>query len=177
MLVGNKLGMSAKGGLVVVGRVRRGRGTRLAGAGGEGGLAGGADVMDMGVGPSPCVAFVTACRNATFGVMISASHNPPAYNGIKIFGNDGKKLSESKEIEVEKHIAEAKLYYAQYRGNTVGSDDAFACYDKMFRSACKLDGLNIVLDCANGAAGAVAPELSAARVPACLSSTTRPTDA
>lgn len=159
MLVGNKLGMSAKGGLVVVGRDTRVSGNNLARAVCEGALAAGADVMDMGVVPTPCVAFVTACRNATFGVMISASHNPPAYNGIKIFGNDGKKLSESKEIEVEKHIAEAKLYYAQYRGNTVGSDDAFACYDKMFRSACKLDGLNIVLDCANGAAGAVAPEL------------------
>lgn len=157
MLVGNSLGHSAKGGLVVVGRDNRTSGENLSRALGEGVLAASGNVLDVGIVPTPCVAYVTANTGAAFGVMLSASHNPARYNGIKIFGADGKKLGREQEITIEKHISEAKLCYAHTRGNVLPVAGAIDCYGEMLRSVGRLDGLKIVLDCANGAATDFAP--------------------
>ena len=157
LLVGNSLGLSAKGGLVVIGRDNRVSGANLARALSEGVLAASGNVLDVGVVPTPCVAYVTANTGASAGVMISASHNPPRYNGIKIFGSDGRKINAQQETCVEKHIAEATLAYSPYRGKVLPVEGATDCYFEMLAGIGRLDGMKIVLDCANGAATGFAP--------------------
>ena len=119
MLVGNSLGLAAAGGTVVIGRDNRTGGENLARALAEGVLAAAGNVVDLGVVTTPCVSFVTRETGASAGVMVSASHNPPRYNGIKVFGPDGRKLAREREALVEKHIADAKLCYAEYRGEVM----------------------------------------------------------
>lgn len=159
LLVGGSLGLSSRGGLVVVGRDNRTSGESLARALAEGVLAAGGNVLDLGVVTTPCVACVTAAKGAFAGAMISASHNPPAYNGIKVFGSDGRKLPADRENEIERHLAEAKLVCAEKRGSALSAAGAFDLYADKVKSVGRLDGLKIVLDCANGAAAAYAPAL------------------
>ena len=160
MLAGNSLGMSSDGGTVVVGRDTRASGANLSRALAEGVLSAAANVVDLGVVTTPCVAYVTRALGAASGVMISASHNPPEYNGIKVFGADGRKLPEEGEAAVERHIAGAKLSYAGRRGELLPSQGLTERYvDAVCRRTGRLDGLHVVLDCANGAAGRLAPEI------------------
>jgi phosphoglucosamine mutase len=126
----------------------------------------GMDVLQFGPLPTPAVAMLTRSLRADLGVMISASHNAYQDNGIKLFGPDGYKLSDQVELAVEnmmdnglsEHLAEsAKL------GRAKRIDDAQARYiefaKRTFPASQRLDGLRIVLDCANGAAYRVAPEV------------------
>lgn len=162
MLVGNSLGLSAAGGTVVIGRDNRTSGENLSRALAEGVLAAAGNVIDLGVVTTPCVSYVTRKQKAFAGVMVSASHNPPRYNGIKIFGGDGRKLAKEKESAVERHIADAKLCYAEYRGDILPSGGLADEYkDAICTAVGDLDGLSIVLDCANGASAAVAPDVFA----------------
>lgn len=161
LLVGGSLGASSEGGTVVVGRDNRTSGESLARALAEGVLAAGGNVLDLGVVTTPCVACLTAAKGAFAGAMISASHNPPSYNGIKIFGADGRKLSAVREEEIEARVSEAALACAETRGRMLPSEGAVALYADKVKSAGRLDGLKIVLDCANGAAAAYAPAIFA----------------
>ncbi len=126
--------------------------------------ASGVDVFDAGVIPTPAAAYLTADLDADFGVMISASHNPAADNGIKIFARGGHKLPDHIEDAIEKAINEEKLAPI---GGAVGHVTRFADAEDRYivhlmRSVPnRLDGLKIVLDCANGAASAVSPEIFA----------------
>ena len=126
LLVGGSLGASSEGGTVVVGRDNRTSGESLARALAEGVLAAGGNVLDLGVVTTPCVACLTAAKGAFAGAMISASHNPPSYNGIKIFGADGRKLSADREEEIEARISEAALACAETRGRVLPADGAVA---------------------------------------------------
>lgn len=160
MLVGNSLGLAAAGGTVVIGRDNRNGGENLARALAEGVLAAAGNVVDLGVVTTPCVSFVTKETGASAGVMVSASHNPPRYNGIKVFGPDGRKLAREREALVEKHIADAKLCYAEYRGEVRSAAGLTESYKSAVCAAAgSLDGLRVVLDCANGAAAYTAPEI------------------
>lgn len=161
LLVGGSLGASSEGGTVVVGRDNRTSGESLARALAEGVLAAGGNVLDLGVVTTPCVACLTAAKGAFAGAMISASHNPPSYNGIKIFGADGRKLSADREEEIEARLSEAALACAETRGRMLPAEGAVALYADKVKSAGRLDGLKIVLDCANGAAAAYAPAIFA----------------
>ncbi len=124
----------------------------------------GMDVVLLGPVPTPAVAMLTRSMRADIGVMISASHNPYQDNGIKIFGPDGYKLSDEAELEIESlmengvnsHLADpAKL------GRAKRLEDAGARYIEFAKSTIprtlRLDGIRIVIDCANGAAYKVAP--------------------
>lgn len=159
MLVGNALGIFSGKGTVVVGRDTRTSGENLARALAEGALAAGCNVVDLGVVTTPCVAFVTRETGANFGVMVSASHNPPRYNGIKLFAGDGRKLSREKEAAVERHIAEAKLSYAEFRGEKLPSCGMKEHYIDAVCARGNLSGVHVVIDTANGAAGELAPEI------------------
>ena len=97
MLVGNSLGAAAEGGTIVIGRDTRTSGSNLARSLAEGAAAAGATVADLGVVTTPCVAYAARESGASAGVMISASHNPARYNGIKVFDGEGKKLSRERE--------------------------------------------------------------------------------
>ncbi|MDR1092867.1 MAG: phosphoglucosamine mutase [Clostridiales bacterium] len=90
-----------KSGKVVLGRDTRTSGESLAHAAARGLADGGLDVLDAGIAPTPAVSYLTDSLQAAAGVMISASHNPPEYNGIKVFGARGRKLTEEQETAVE----------------------------------------------------------------------------
>jgi phosphoglucosamine mutase len=123
----------------------------------------GMDVVLLGPMPTPAVAMLTRSMRADIGVMISASHNPFADNGIKLFGPDGYKLSDEDEHAIERRLEEdPKLAKSEMIGRARRIDDARGRYVQFakdtFPEHLRLDGLKIVVDCANGAAYHVAPE-------------------
>ena len=122
----------------------------------------GMDVVMVGPVPTPAVAMLTRSMRADLGVMISASHNPFVDNGIKLFGPDGYKLSDADEAAIEKLIdAKPNLVAAELIGRSRKIEDARGRYihfaKSTFPEELRLDGLKIVVDCANGAAYQVAP--------------------
>jgi phosphoglucosamine mutase len=138
-------------------------------------IAVGMDVTLLGPVPTPAVAMLTRSLRADLGVMVSASHNPYADNGVKLFGPDGFKLSDAIEAEIEQALeaAEPALAPASRLGRARRLDDAEGRYIEFvkatFPKGLRLEGLKIVVDCANGAAYKVAPavlwELGAEVVP------------
>ena len=150
-------------------RVVIGKDTRLSGYMVESALvagftAVGMDVFLFGPLPTPAVAMLTRSLRADLGVMISASHNPYTDNGIKLFGPDGQKLSDAREHQIETLMAngmEQGLAPSAKIGRAKRIDDAQARYIEfakgIFPRNLRLDGLRIVVDCANGAAYKVAP--------------------
>jgi len=123
----------------------------------------GMDVVLLGPMPTPAVAMLTRSMRADLGVMISASHNPFADNGIKLFGPDGYKLSDDDERAIERRLEkQPKLAKSELIGRARRIDDARGRYIHFAKSTfpehLRLDGLKVVLDCANGAAYHVAPE-------------------
>ena len=120
----------------------------------------GGDVLLAGVEPTPAVAFLTIDAGADAGVVISASHNPPEYNGIKFFGANGMKLPDAVEDAIEAALTDQSPAVAadgsirpleggreRYLAHLEGAADA------------RLDGMTVVVDCANGAASELAPTL------------------
>ena len=149
-------------------RVVIGKDTRLSGYMMESALVAGftsvgMDVVLLGPMPTPAVAMLTTSMRADLGVMISASHNPFADNGIKLFGPDGYKLSDEVERAIEQRLGkEPKLARPELIGRARRIDDARGRYihhvKSTFPQRLRLDGLKVVVDCANGAAYHVAPE-------------------
>ncbi len=149
-------------------RVVIGKDTRLSGYMMESAMVAGftsvgMDVVLLGPMPTPAVAMLTRSMRADLGVMISASHNPFVDNGIKLFGPDGYKLSDETERSVERRLSqEPKLAKAEMVGRARRIDDARGRYVHFVKSTfpdqLRLDGLKIVVDCANGAAYQVAPD-------------------
>lgn len=152
---------------VLIGRDTRISGHMLEGALVAGLLSIGAEVMRLGVISTPGVSYLTKALGAQAGVMISASHNPVADNGIKFFGPDGFKLSDDQELEIEslmdlevdelprpvgKELGQVNDYfeggqkYLQYLKQTVDED---------------FSGIHIALDCAHGATSSLATHLFA----------------
>jgi phosphoglucosamine mutase len=149
-------------------RVVIGKDTRLSGYMMESAMVAGftsvgMDVVLLGPMPTPAVAMLTKSMRADIGVMISASHNPFADNGIKLFGPDGYKLSDKDEAAIERRLEKnATLVAAEKIGRARRIDDARGRYvhhaKSTFPEKLRLDGLKIVVDCANGAAYHVAPD-------------------
>ncbi len=124
----------------------------------------GMDVFPLGPIPTPAVGFLTRSMRADLGVMISASHNPYHDNGIKFFGPDGFKLSDEAEAEIEAILAgEIPLAEPELIGKVKRIDDGRGRYQEFakttFPAGLRLDGLKVVIDCANGAAYKAAPEV------------------
>ncbi|MGQ0839119.1 phosphoglucosamine mutase [Actinokineospora sp.] len=147
--------------VAVVGRDPRASGEMLQAAVCAGLTSAGADVMQVGVLPTPGVAHLVAELNADLGVMISASHNPMPDNGIKLFAAGGHKLADAIEDEIEAGLGHAA---ARPTGAAVGRVyDINDAHDRYIAHLLKsipnrLDGLRVVVDCANGAAWAAAPQ-------------------
>jgi phosphoglucosamine mutase len=125
----------------------------------------GMDVLQLGPMPTPAVAMLTRSMRADLGVMISASHNPFDDNGIKLFGPDGYKLSDEVELQIEalvdgdmtKHLAKSRELGRAKRID--GVHDRYIEFAKRtLPRNLSLEGLRVVIDCANGAAYRVAPE-------------------
>jgi phosphoglucosamine mutase len=145
---------------IVVGRDPRTSGEWLEDALVEGIRAAGGDVILAGVEPTPAIAYLTVDLGAASGVVISASHNPPEYNGIKFFASNGMKLPDEIEDEIEGSLSGPAMT-AERPGQTLPSGDARQRYlQHLFDAAeAPLDGMTVVVDCANGAASRLAPEL------------------
>ncbi|MBV9222294.1 MAG: phosphoglucosamine mutase, partial [Methylobacteriaceae bacterium] len=125
----------------------------------------GMDVLLLGPVPTPAVAMLTRSMRSDLGVMISASHNPYEDNGIKLFGPDGYKLSDEVEASIEALLERdlgPKLAKSAALGRAKRIESVHARYIEFAKRTLprqlSLDGLRIVVDCANGAAYKVAPE-------------------
>ena len=145
-------------GIVVIGRDTRVSGPEIQQALIDGLKRGGAEVLTVGILPTPAIARMAIKYNALCGIVISASHNPPEYNGIKIFDGNGVKLSEEQEGSIEyyienpsesravgsvREIADAQKQYIDYLVDTVDYD---------------MTGAKVWLDCGYGAASTVAKQ-------------------
>jgi phosphoglucosamine mutase len=150
---------------IVIGRDTRESGEWILEALASGFSSLGYEILDLGIVPTPLVSFILKKINCMCGIVISASHNPFEYNGIKFFSSNGEKLPDNIELEIEKNILsineipninnqklilkninqEAVKYYTDFLISIVG--------DKF-----NLNGFKIVVDCANGALFKIAPD-------------------
>ena len=125
----------------------------------------GADVVLLGVVPTPAVAFLIKKYNADAGIMISASHNPFEFNGIKIFSSNGYKLPDALEEEIESIVIDHAKPYYEPTGDGLGSvsraEDAVNDYIEYIISTVpyRLDGMKIAIDCSNGSSSRTAKTL------------------
>jgi phosphoglucosamine mutase len=174
MRLGRAVTLVARRGKTRPPRIVIGKDTRLSGymletAMASGICAMGGHVLLSGPVPTPAVANLTQSMRADAGVVISASHNPFADNGIKIFGPDGYKLPDAEEAAIETLLEDPKLDTATYTGARVGRaerlEDATGRYivftKSTFPKDLTLDGIRVVVDAAHGAAYRCAPEVFA----------------
>ena len=147
--------------VVLVGRDTRISGQMLASALSAGLMSQGAKVIDLGVVPTPAVSYLVKKYKATMGAMISASHNPSEYNGIKLFDSEGFKLPDATENEIEKYLLGKAVPTTTKVGTYEVCDTAIDDYtDHIVKSSKNIDkSLKIVVDCANGSASTTAPIL------------------
>jgi phosphoglucosamine mutase len=160
--VGRVLKKSEARPTVLIGKDTRISGYMLESALESGFNSAGVDVLLLGPLPTPGVAYLTRARRASLGVVISASHNPFADNGIKFFSAQGAKLPDAWELEVEAALDEAPVWADSANlGKTRRLDDAAGRYIEFCKSTfandLTLKGLKIVVDAAHGAAYQIAP--------------------
>jgi phosphoglucosamine mutase len=147
--------------VAVVGRDPRASGEMLEAAVTAGLTSSGADVLLVGVLPTPAVAHLVGELSADLGVVISASHNPMPDNGLKLFAAGGQKLPDAVEDEVEARLGRpGERPTGQLVGRVREVPDATRRYVDHLLTASpqRLNGLRVVVDCANGAASTAAPE-------------------
>lgn len=152
-------------GKVVIGKDTRVSGDLLESAMTAGFLSMGLDVISLGIIPTPAVAYLTRHLDANCGVVISASHNPAEYNGIKFFNDKGYKLPDEIEEEIESYILDNKDVEHRPESEALGTvtilDNTVKLYTDYLKDTIKNDfkGLKIAIDTANGAAYKAAPEV------------------
>jgi phosphoglucosamine mutase len=145
---------------LVVGRDPRASGEWLEDALVEGIREAGGDAFIAGVEPTPAIAFLTTDLPASCGVVISASHNPPEYNGIKFFDAAGTKLPDEVEDEIEAALDDLGRPSDRPGALRPIGDGRERYLEHLIDAAeASLDGMRVVVDCANGAASELAPEL------------------
>lgn len=156
---GNALGSLYPRTKILIGRDTRLSGTLLSLAFSSGAMNAGIDVTDIGVCPTAGISYLTKLLGYDFGVVISASHNPAEFNGIKIFDSEGLKLSEKKENQIEKRFLKqvivnySEIGCYEFKPNLVGLYSSFLVNS----SSVNFENLKIVLDCSNGASSKIAP--------------------
>ncbi|WP_353932455.1 phosphoglucosamine mutase [Okeanomitos corallinicola TIOX110] len=154
---------AAKIGPIILGQDSRNSSDMLAMALSAGLTAAGLEVWYLGLCPTPCVAYLTSITDAIGGVMISASHNPPEDNGIKIFGGNGTKLSKALQAKIESGLRGdvATTSNVSNCGRHYSRTELIADYGKALQQPLQpqvnLQGMKIVLDVAWGAAVGLAP--------------------
>jgi phosphoglucosamine mutase len=150
--LGRAVTLWSDGGRVFVGRDTRGSGEELEEAFGRGVVAAGGNAVLAGVLPTPAVALLAL----DLGAVITASHNPPEYNGVKLFDGEGRKLTDAAEEEIE------ALFDIPFAGSP-GQVDRVGVAEESYldhiveRFGTDLSGLKLVVDCANGAYSGSAP--------------------
>lgn len=159
---------------VLIGKDTRASGDMLEAALTAGFTSVGCNVLSVGIVPTPAVAYLVCKYGCEAGVMISASHNPCEYNGIKIFQKTGYKLDDAIEEEIESiildHSQEIPVMLGGQVGNRLYCKTAVKDYvDHVVSTASvRFDGLSIALDCANGSASVCAKDIFTALGAKCL---------
>jgi len=164
---GTVIRSQAREATVVIGRDTRQSSAMLQESLDAGLMASGVHVVDLGVVPTPGVAWLVRHINADAGVVISASHNPAEQNGIKFFHRTGRKLPEDLELQIELHIEQALKQDIPYSVHaTLGHVHNGEIFQELYirdllaeHPRLNLDGIKLVMDCANGAASFIAPEV------------------
>lgn len=147
---------------VLIGRDPRASGEMLGAALTAGICSAGGDALQLGVLPTPGVAFLCGALDADAGVMISASHNPVQDNGIKIFGPNGYKLKDAEEDRIEELLQRfdedrpVGVNIGRER-NIEGAVEIYQTHLMRAANGADLSGLHVVVDCANGSASEIAP--------------------
>ena len=150
------------GGTILIGKDTRISGYILESALEAGLASAGVNVLLLGPMPTPAVAYLTRAVSAAAGIVISASHNPYADNGIKFFSPDGQKISDADEERIENLLAESMTTVPSAAlGRAKRLDDAVGRYVEFCKNtvptSLRLKGLTLVVDCAHGAAYKIAP--------------------
>jgi len=122
--------------------------------------AAGLDVIDVGMLPTPAIAYLTKTFKAAGGAVISASHNPASYNGLKFFDYRGIKLSEAEEETIEEKLAKLTSLNGERFGQVKEEPEAFKLYLKHLKTIAGSElNFKVALDCAHGATSFIAPQL------------------
>lgn len=129
----------------------------------EGLTLGDCDILLCGELPTPALSYITDIENADYGVMITASHNPPEYNGLKVFERGGGKLSTDKEAEMDEAVFKRQKTLRLVRGKANGRISVFEGAENFYKRHVvslfsRLDGLKVALDCARGSMASLAAE-------------------
>ncbi len=161
---GRKAHANGSAPVILMGRDSRASGAALGRSLAHGFAKAGCVTLDLGVLPTPALSYLTPRRAALCGVMISASHNPAEFNGIKFFTAGGFKMGPELEAEIERRLAGVPDPGASVSTVAVGAEEGgqreyLDFLRSSFPATSDLSGLRIVVDCANGAASAVAPRL------------------
>lgn len=161
--VGNALSQIKTNPKVLIGHDTRVSSTPLKLALATGIVQGGGTVIDVGIIPTAGVSFLTQEEHCDFGVVITASHNPPSFNGIKVFGSDGKKLSDTDEEFLEEFFK--NTYTCQKCGKYQKKDSLKNKYITHLKNCTALtfEDMHICLDASNGASFGVAPKVFRAK--------------
>lgn len=152
-------------GKILIGKDTRGSGDMLEASLIAGITSMGLDVVRLGVIPTPAVAYLTRDYGAIAGIMISASHNPGEYNGIKFFNKEGLKLPDSVEDEIELILNNEKEIDLRPTGNDIGrvyvEENGAKDYKEFLKKTINIDlkGIKVVMDCGNGALSKIGPEI------------------
>ena len=147
----------------VIGRDTRPSGPMLAAAAAAGFAAAGCDVQLLGVVPTPAVAHVCAAGGADLGLMVSASHNPMADNGLKLFAAGGLKLTDTAEDAIEAALDRPTMRRTGVDIGAIGTapDELLRAYEDHLLATLEvpLAGVTVVVDCAQGSASHIAPDV------------------
>lgn len=145
---------------IIIARDPRLSGQSLAITFGLGAMLGGAHIIDIGIASTPAISYLTKQLHCDFGVVISASHNPAEYNGIKIFDSTGKKLGDKAEQELERKLITNNSIDYNNIGKIEFKPSILNIYTNYLLSLCEnYKGMSIVIDCANGASRNIAQKI------------------
>ena len=158
---GNALGSETFGAKILIGRDTRSSGSLVSLAFACGAMNAGANIVDVGVCPTAGVAYLTKKHHFDYGVIISASHNPAEFNGIKIFDKFGKKIGDKAEERLEKKFLKQITMPFDEVGQYVFNSKLVEDYEKFLSELFdfSLEGKKVVLDCSNGASYKIAKKV------------------
>ena len=148
---------------IIIGRDTRESGQMIFDSLAKGLIQRGIDVCDCGVITTPAISYLIQATNSLAGIVISASHNPYQYNGIKFFSNSGTKLPDELESEIEEKLKASELSKTENKGNIIPFQEAKEKYIEFIKKSIpqgvNFSGLKMVIDCANGAVSEIAPQI------------------
>ena len=158
---GNALASNKPYAKILIGRDTRISGSYLSIAFAGGAISAGASVVDIGICPTAGIAYLTKSLKYDYGVVISASHNPPDYNGIKIFDKNGYKLGDKNENALERKFVNTTYVSPKNIKNYTQNSKISSKYANFLVNSCNLslEGLKIVVDTSNGASYKIAPKV------------------